>query len=178
MRREPWRSDGLIAWTERDGPGRSPAGPSRVVTTGLAIGLAAVFTGILSVDTLCPEHRAWVQILATAALIGTVIAAIGLVKQWAIAPVLALVVTLCGVAIGLLDAIHSAGRGRTIAAAFGILALGAAVVVWRQIALMRWDKSVRRSIASEPVVATLAEPAAESIEETAEPAVSKADHTG
>jgi hypothetical protein len=129
------------------------------VTTALAVGLGVVFTAIFFTDTLCPEHRAWVQALAAVALTGTVVAAVGLVKQWAIAPILALMVTLCGTAIGVLDAVHSASRGRAIAAAFSLLAFGAMVVVFRQMTLMRWDRVVRRSLTADTDTATTTEPA-------------------
>jgi hypothetical protein len=145
-----WRSDGVIAWTEREGPGRPPRGVNRATTTALGLGLVTVFTAILFTDSLCPEHRLWVQAMASTALVCSVVASIGLLRRWAVAPLLTLPVTLCGVAIGLLDAAHSAGRGRAIAAAFSVLAAGAAVLVWRQIALVRWDRSVSESIASDP----------------------------
>jgi hypothetical protein len=182
MRRARWRSDGLIAWTEREGPGRPPAGPSRAVSTALGIGLAAVFTGILFTDTLCPEHRTWVQALASVAFVGTIVAAVGLIKRWAIAPPMALMVTLCGVSIGMLDAAHSAGRGRAIAAAFSLLALAAAVLLWRQFALVRWDRSVRRTIAPEPtpavgLSATDSDPV-ESVVTRADDTATKADVPG
>lgn len=148
-----WRSDEVIAWTEREGPGRPPQGVNRAATTALGLGLAAVFTAILFIDSLCPEHRAWVQAMASTALVCSIVASVGLVRRWAVAPLLALPVALCGVAIGLLDAAHAAARGRAIAAAFSVLAVGAVVLVWRQIALIKWDRSVNRSIAPEPVTA-------------------------
>lgn len=113
--------------------------------------MATVFTAILFTDSLCPEHRVWVQAMASTALVCSIVASIGLLRRWAVAPLLALPVTFCGVAIGLLDAAHAAARGRAIAAAFSVLAAGAVVLVWRQIALVRWDQSVDRSIASEPL---------------------------
>jgi hypothetical protein len=148
-----WRSDEVIAWTEREGPGRPPPGVNRTTTTALGLGLAAVFTAILFTDSLCPEHRVWVQAMASTALVCSIVASIGLLRRWAVAPLLALPVTLCGVAIGLLDAAHAAARGRAIAVAFSVLAAGAVVLVWRQIALVKWDRSVNRSISPAPPTA-------------------------
>lgn len=152
MRRTTWHSDGLVAWTEQEGPGRPPAGVNPAVTTALGVGLGAVFAAIFFSDALCPEHRAWVQMLATVALVGTIVAAVGLIRRWAVAPVVALIVTLCGTAIGILDAFHSAARGRAIAGAFALLAFGAMVLLLKQLALWRWDHSVRQSLAAAPPV--------------------------
>ena len=97
-----WRSDGLVAWTERDGPGRPPAGPGPVLTTALSAGLGLLFLGILFTDLLCPEHRFWVQGLGSLAVFGSIVAAIGLARGWASAAFLALPATVCGVAACLL----------------------------------------------------------------------------
>lgn len=154
-----WRDEGLVAWTERDGPGRPPAGPNRWVTTGVGVGLLAAFSAILVTDTLCPEHRAWVMGLATVAMAATVVAGIGMFHSWAIASPLAVLATGLGVAIGVLDAIHSASRGRSIALAFGVLLVAAVFLMSRQLQLAAWDRSVRRSLVSTPASVDEAEPA-------------------
>jgi hypothetical protein len=143
-----WRSDGVLAWTDRDGPGRPPAGPNRHLLTGLGVGLVGVFSVILTTDTLCPEHRAWVQSLAMVALAGAVGATIGLFRRWAIAPALALGVTACGVAIGVIDSVHSTSRGTAIALAFAVLTGGALVLCAWQARLALWDRAVRRDLRS------------------------------
>src|SRR6266508_3846909 len=127
-----WRSDGVVAWTDRDGPGRPPAGPGPGLTTALSAGLAILFCGILFTDMLCPEHRIWVQALGSVALFGAGVAAIGLARGWASASFLALPTTVCGMAVGLIDSVHAAERGRIIAVAFALLSLGAGWLMWRQ----------------------------------------------
>jgi hypothetical protein len=158
-----WHDDGIVAWTEGDGPGRPPGGPSPWLTSGVGVGLLAVFSAILVTDTLCPEHRAWVAGMATIAMAATVVAGVGMFRGWASAAPLSVLATGLGVGIGILDSIHSASRGSAIAAAFGVLSVGALFLLWRQVALLRWDREVRRSLGSEPVevVAAPAEVAAE-----------------
>jgi hypothetical protein len=146
-----WRSEGVVAWTEREGPGRPPAGPSRMLTTGLSAGLALLFCGILFTDLLCPEHRVWVQALGAAAIVGAIVTAIGLARGWGSAAFVALPTTVCGVAVGLIDSVHAIERGRIVAVAFALLTLAAVWLMWRQAVLFVWDRSVRRSL-SRPAV--------------------------
>ena len=147
MSHADWRSTDTVAWTEHDGPGRPPAGPGPVLTTIVGAGLVAVFSTILFTDTLCPEHRIWVQVLGSAALIGTIITGVGLLRGWATAPALAVFVTSCGMVIGLIDSVHAAERGRVIVVAFGALWVGSLVLVYRAMRLLSWDRHVRRSMA-------------------------------
>lgn len=141
-----WRSTGVVAWTDRDGPGRPPRGPSPWLATALGAGLVAVFTTVLVTDTLCPEHRIWVQALASVALVGTAVTAVGLFRGWATAPLTSVIVTSCGMGIGLLDSVHAAERGRWIAVAFGALWLGSLALAVRSIRLLAWDRSLQRSV--------------------------------
>jgi hypothetical protein len=165
-----WRSDGVVAWTEREGPGRPPAGPGPGLTTALSVGLALLFCGILFTDLLCPEHRLWVQALGAAAIVGAVVTAIGLARGWGSAAIVALPTTVCGVAVGLIDSVHAMERGRIVAVAFALLTLGAIWLMWRQVVLFAWDRSVRRSL-SRPAVQlpmAAADPQAEPEVEAAE----------
>jgi hypothetical protein len=146
-----WRESEVLAWTEHEGPGRGPS-RGRTVWFWLAGGLAAVFAGIMSSDTLCPEHRTWVLLLGGAAIIAAGAAIVGLVSGWAGAPLLALASALAGVGIGLIDMVHSATRGRTIAIAFALVFVGAAVLVGRQYRQHRWDQDVARSLRPTPAV--------------------------
>ena len=143
---EQWRSDEVLAWTEREGPGRGPAGPSRKVWFLLAGAMSVVFLGMMSSDTLCPEHRVWVLVIGGAALIAAGTAIVGLIDGWAGAPLLALVSAVGGVAVGLIDAIHAPTRGRLIAVAFALVFVVACWLVWRQERLRRWDRQVARSL--------------------------------
>lgn len=141
-----WRRTEVLAWTEGDGPGRPPQGPGRAMPVALAGTLAVVFAAIVSTDTLCPEHRAWVIGLATAAFTGSVVAIVGLLRGWAMAPFLTMGVAGAGVVCGLIDAAHSATRGRVVAAGFTVVCLGATVLALHSLALRRWDRTLAASL--------------------------------
>jgi len=136
-----WRSTEVLAWTEREGPGRPPAGPSRLLSAGMAGALGVVFAGMLATDALCPEHRALVQAMGGLALIGSVVAMVGLLRQSPSAPLVAMLTAVAGVGIGVIDAVHDPARGTFIALGFGLVVLGACALAWRQLRLARWERS-------------------------------------
>jgi uncharacterized membrane protein YccC len=136
----------VLAWTEREGPGRGPGPSSRRLWYLLAGAMSVVLFGIMSSDTLCPEHRMWVLLLGAASLIAAGTAVVGLIDGWAGAPLLAMASALGGVGIGLIDAVHSPSRGRLIALGFGAAFAVACALVWRQRRQHRWDRSVARSL--------------------------------
>ena len=140
-----WRSRELLAWTDRDGPGRPPRGPAGVLTGSLAVSLAVAHGGMLFSDTLCPEHRAWVFGLAGAALVAAGFAVVGLLRGWATSAILTVVAALCGVAIGVIDAAHDASRGQLIAVTFGVVAVAGAFLALWHLRLHRWE---RRTVAA------------------------------
>ena len=167
MGKNGWRSGPVLAWTEHDGPTRPPDGPGRLVPGVLAGSLGVVFLGMMSTDVLCPEHRALVQGFATLALVGIVVAIVGLVRGWALAPFTTLVSALAGVAIGVIDTAHDPTRGRILAVAFALVAAGAAVVAVRQASLVRWDHALAADLAPLPDAAP--QPATADSPATAEP---------
>jgi hypothetical protein len=140
-----WRHTEVLAWTEHDGPTRSPDGSSRTSSVLLAAALGGLLLGILSIDTLCAEHRAWVRGLGTAAIVGLIGAAVALLRDSPTAPLLCLVSAAAGIAIGAIDATHNQTRGQIIVVAFAVVLLGAALLVMRQRRLHRWDASLRRA---------------------------------
>jgi hypothetical protein len=150
-----WRSGEVLAWTEGDGPGRAPSAGSRRLWLGLAAALAAVFIGMMTGDTLCPEHRAWVITFGTIGLACIVGAIVGLVRGSGSAPILTLAATTCGIGIGLFDAAHAPGRGWAVAAAFTALTLGAAWLASRQLMLFAWEQRVRSQLETRPVAPTM-----------------------
>jgi hypothetical protein len=141
MAERKWRSTEVLAWTEREGLGRQPAGPPRLLLAGMAGTLGVVFAGMLLTDALCPEHRALVQAIGGLALVGSVVAMVGLLRQSPAAPLVAMLTAVSGVAIGFVDAVHDPARGTLIALAFGGVALGACAIAWRQLRLARWERS-------------------------------------
>ncbi len=65
-----WRSGEVLAYTEREGPGRPPRGPSIVTTGSLAVAMGIALIGLLSNDQLCSTHRVIVQVLAGVVVYG------------------------------------------------------------------------------------------------------------
>jgi hypothetical protein len=145
-RSDPWRSDQVLAWTEQEGPGRGPAAPGRGAWLIVAGALAVVFAGILSSDTLCPEHQLWVLHIGGGALIAAGTALIGLIDGWAGAPLLAMLSALGGIGVGVIDAVHAPTRGRLVAIGFGLVFVGASWLVWHQQRQLRWDRRVQASL--------------------------------
>jgi hypothetical protein len=151
MADEHWRSDELLAWTERDGPGRGPKGPHRRAWLLVAGSLSVVFMGLMSSESLCPEHRLWVLLLGGASFIAAGTAIVGLLDGWAGAPLLTLFSALGGVGVGLIDAIHAPTRGRLTALGFAVVLVGATCLVIRQERQRRWDRRVAASLRPLPL---------------------------
>jgi hypothetical protein len=140
----------VVAWTEHDGLGPPPRGPGRVAPLVLASTLAIILTAMMSYDTLCSEHRSWVVLLGVLGFMGTAAAVVGLIQMRALAPLLTVFVSLTGVSIGLIDAVHDPARGRLIALGFGLTAGLGALLTARSVPLALWDRRVRRRLAPEP----------------------------
>jgi len=137
--RDTWKSGDLLAYTERDGPGPpTAASPTWMIATLVGV-VGVTFAGVLTSDTLCPEHRVWVQALALVGFVAIGASIVSLVRGTAAAPVLTLFACSMGLAIGLLDAAHSPTRGLLVALGFGVALALAAVATMRAVRLMRWD---------------------------------------
>jgi hypothetical protein len=113
--------------------------------------LSAVFIGLMSSESLCPEHRLWVLLLGGASLIAAGTAIVGLLDGWAGAPLLTLISALGGVGVGLIDTIHAPTRGRLTALGFAVVFVGAACLVLRQERQRRWDRRLAASLRPLPV---------------------------
>ena len=85
-----WRRSETLAWTRRDGVTPPPAGVNRWFFGAIALSMAGVWIGMLATDTLCPEHRMWVQTLGVVASFSAVSSIFGLVGQRFWAPLAAL----------------------------------------------------------------------------------------
>lgn len=147
-----WRSSETLAWSSHDGPRRPPAGTNPAAGAVLAAVLGVVFTVIVFTDQLCPEHRLWVQSLAIAALAGTVVGGISLVRGWAAGPFLTVLAATAGVAIGIIDMAHDPGRGVLVTTGFGVALLGAIWMCIQQVRCRRWERrELSVQTTSEPV---------------------------
>ncbi len=145
MADQQWRSTEVLAWSRADGPERSKEGPSRWALGAVGATLAVTITGIVASDTLCPDHRLWVQALATVAIVLSITSVVQIMRAQSSAGLFALGASVLGVAIGLIDAVHAPDRGRVIAAAFGFAALASAGISLRIRAMRAWDDQLARA---------------------------------
>lgn len=141
-----WRSTEVLAWTENEGPRRPPRAEATWIWTTTAATLGIVFSTILFTDTLCPEHRLWVQNLATVAFLMVVVSIVGMARGWAAAPMITVVAAGLGTVIGLIDAAHAPVRGGAIAAGFGLAVVSGGWLAVRQLPLVAWDRDLRRQL--------------------------------
>lgn len=126
-----WQTGEVLAYTEREGPGRPPLGPPRWALGVLAGILGAAFVGLFSSPSLCPEHRAWVLTLSSITFTLTGAAFVALARGWASAVWLTLAAAAGGIAIAIIDAFHSPVRGLFVVAGFAAAILLAAGISWQ-----------------------------------------------
>jgi hypothetical protein len=145
-----WRSTPVVAWTQHEGP-EAPKRTTSVwpwYTTAATLGI--VFSIVFFSDSLCAEHRAWVDALGTFSLVFTVTAMVGLFRGWSIAPFVALAAATGGVAIGIIDAAHEPLRGGIVASGFICAQVLGAYLAYRQVSLFAWDRRLKRETTFSP----------------------------
>lgn len=136
-----------LAWTSNDGVAGPPTGVRTGLLGAIAAAMGAVWIGVLSTGTLCPEHRAWVLALASLALVTSAVAVVGLVKQKAWSAWFTLLSATLGIGIGLIDAVHDLARGSLIAVVFAVVAAGVAAALLVQMKSAAWARATARSLA-------------------------------
>jgi hypothetical protein len=141
-----WKPGEVLAFTEREGPGRPPAASPTWMIATLVVVVGVTFAGMVSTDTLCPDHRVWVQALASTGFITIVVAFIGLLRGWAGAPILTVFASSLGIAIGLLETVHDATRGRLIILGFAVGCALAAAATLRVVRLRAWDRATAAAV--------------------------------
>jgi hypothetical protein len=142
-----WRSGDTLAWTRRDGVTPPPKGANRWFLGSVALSLTGVWIGMIATDALCPDHRLWVQSLGTVALVAAVWAIVGLVGQRAWAVLAALASALFGIAVGVIDMVHSPTRGAVLSIAFAVVALGVLVTGVPVLRSALWMRRAERQLA-------------------------------
>ena len=124
-----------------------------------AVALGTVFAGMMFTDTLCPEHRSWVNVLASVAFLGVALSVVGLLRRWTLAPLLTAGVCALGMGIGLIDAIHAPQRGMVLTVIFGALTLGCLLASAWVVRLWSWDRTVAASLGTQRPAAGAHHPA-------------------
>jgi hypothetical protein len=147
-----WGSSETLAWTQRDGVTPPPSGVNRWFLGAIALSMAGVWIGMIATDTLCPEHRMWVQTFGVAASLGAVSSIFGLASQRFWAPLAALGSALLGIAIGFIDAVHSPTRGALISIAFAIVSVVVLVAAVPQLRSALWFRRASAELRVEPAV--------------------------
>jgi hypothetical protein len=142
-----WRSGDTLAWTQRDGVTPPPRGANRWLLGSLALSLSGVWIGMISADALCPDHRLWVQTLGTVALVASVWAIVGLVGQRSWAVLAALASALFGIAVGLIDMVHSPTRGAVLSIAFAVVAVGVLIAALPVLRSALWLRRAESQLA-------------------------------
>ena len=150
MKPADWESDETLAWTKRDGMTPPPRGMSPWFLGAIATSMIGVWVGLIATDALCPDHRLWVQTLASVALVGSVAAIVGLFTGRSWAPLMALGSALVGIAIGFIDSIHDPTRGALISLAFTLVGAVLVTALVPQLRLALWPRRASRDMDVEP----------------------------
>jgi hypothetical protein len=162
-----WRSDEVLAYTTKDGPDPAPRGLPPAAFIGLAGILAVTAFGLVVNDTLCPEHRALVEVLGIVAVFGAGSAVLGLMRGWASSPALTLLGSTAGLGLGAIDLAHDPSAGRLVILAFAIATVGASYLWLRQVGMRWWDRSLRPTTPEQPVISS--SPSSPEVSSPAEP---------
>jgi hypothetical protein len=146
MESAEWGSDETLAWTKRDGMTPPPRGVSPWFLGAVATSMIGVWIGLIATDALCPDHRLWVQTMASVALVGSVAAIVGLFAGRSWAPLMALGSALVGIAIGFVDAVHDPTRGALISLAFTLVGAMLVIVLVPHLRSALWPRRAARDM--------------------------------
>ena len=133
-----------MAWTESDGPGELPPVPSRRVAVAAVLAAGVAGWGLLTADQVCPEHSLLIELVASFAIVLTVLAVIAALRSSVMAAPLVLAASACGLMIGIVDALHDVTRSRVIVIAFAVAAVASGFSAVQSVGLRLWERRVLR----------------------------------
>jgi len=136
-----WEPGPVVAWTESDGPGQLPPVAPRRVSVAAAIAAGVAGWGFLTANDVCPGHSALIEAVGTIAIVLTFIGVVAAVRASAAAAPLILAASVCGLAIGVVDALHDVTRSRLIATGFAVAAVAAAFSAVASVRMVQWERS-------------------------------------
>jgi hypothetical protein len=167
----------VVAWTESDGPGELPPVPSRRVALAAVLAAGVAGWGLVTADQVCPEHSLLIEIVASFAIVLTVIAIVAALRSSVMAAPLVLAASACGLVIAVVDALHDVTRSRLIAIAFAIAAVASGFSALQSVGLRLWERRVLRD-AEAPIDLgpALPPPSTPVADPARDDAVSSADH--
>ena len=136
-----WEPGPVVAWTESDGPGQLPPVAPRRVSIAAAIAAGVAGWGFLTAGDVCPGHSMLIEAVGTVALVLTFIGVVAAVRASAAAAPLILAASVCGLSIGVVDALHDVTRSRLVATGFAIAAVAAAFSAVGSVRMVHWDRT-------------------------------------
>jgi hypothetical protein len=139
-----------------------------------AVALGVAFFGVITANTVCPDHALWIDALATFTVVLTVTAVVATLKASAAASIITLAACCGGLSIAAVDGVHEITRSRVIAIAFAVAGLLSAFSAMTAMRLRRWE-SVVVADALRPLPAELSAPATDGSSPTTAPVSVGAD---
>lgn len=139
---EQWRVGPIVAWTESDGPGTVPLAPSRRVGGAATISLGVAIIGVLTSNSVCPDHALWIDVVASLTMVVGITAIVATLKASAAGPMLALAAAIGGITVAAIGLAHEVTRSRVVLAAFGIAAIASASSAFATLRMRRWESRV------------------------------------
>src|SRR3954447_23017360 len=136
-----WEPGPVVAWTESDGPGQLPPVAPRRVSVAAAIAAGVAGWGFLTANDVCPGHSMLIEAVGSIAIVLTFVGILASFRASAAAAPLILAASVCGLAIGVVDALHDVTRSRLIATGFAVAAVAAAFSAVASLRMAQWERS-------------------------------------
>jgi hypothetical protein len=136
-----WEPGPVVAWTDSDGPGKLPPVAPRRVGVAAAIAAGVAGWGFISADDVCPGHSMLIEAVGSIAIVLTFIGVVAAFRASAAAAPLILAASVCGMSIGIVDALHDVTRSRLVATGFAIAAVAAAFSAVTSARMVRWERA-------------------------------------
>ena len=166
----------VVAWTESDGPGELPPVPSRRVAIAAVLAAGVAGWGLLTAGEVCPEHSLLIDIVASFAIVLTVLAVVSALRSSVMAAPLVLAASGCGLVIAVVDALHDVTRSRVVAIAFAVAAVASGFSAVQSVGVRLWERRVLRDAEAPIDLGTPLPPPTVSLEDpTRDDAVASAD---
>ncbi|HEX3088994.1 MAG TPA: hypothetical protein VHQ23_10085 [Ilumatobacteraceae bacterium] len=136
-----WEPGPVVAWTESDGPGRLPPVAPRRVSVAAAIAAGVAGWGFITANDVCPGHSLLIEFAGTIAIVLTFVGVVAAIRSSAAAAPVILAASVCGLSIGVVDALHDVTRSRLVATGFAIAAVAAAFSAVASVRMAQWERS-------------------------------------
>ena len=136
-----WVPGPVVAWTESDGPGQLPPVASRRVVVAAAIAAGVAGWGFITADDVCPGHSLLIEAVGSVAIVLTFVGVVAAVRASAAAAPLILAASVCGLSIGVVDALHDVTRSRLVAIGFAVSAVAAAFSAVASARMVHWERT-------------------------------------